>query len=512
MRMKGRGVEVVFDHVMRPTSGAIDFSRFQNEKKEKTKLNGQEFFRTVPLMVHKVDWEYEGEGGQHAIFRYIGNDGSLKGKLLRIRKGIGGAVETNEESISLRRQSLHSLLDAYVDIPDIVHVDQHELHRLVDAAKQSGKIPLCRLGDWESKNNDRATINAERSPLLRDYRLPPRSSNLFPSSCHWSVEIKPKAGYTAISPMASSCIPKFFHSRFRLANKSTSSSESKRIAYNPLDLYSGEYERIARALDSLMSDKPSKYFRLWRDRQQLHADQLDPPSKNFYTLCTARVLAEEPFLTRLLDLQKLDIVDGEGAIVIYRHLSKTLGGDELTNNILDCPTPFDATNSRIHSLLANSPIPPPVSGTAGIQSLCDIVDKFRIQHCLPRDFKNAEALRSFREHFVAIVEQNLSVRDCCYLLQLWLLSLSMCDVSFFVTFWSLEAAPLLLPADEHLIAPSMVSIQRLQTKEGCGTLIWNGVSSWNYEIKMIDFDPKQASKLQTRHRKEEQLNNSYTTS
>jgi inositol-pentakisphosphate 2-kinase len=87
--------------------------------------------------------------------------------------------------------------------------------------------------------------------------------------------------------------------------------------------------------------------------------------------------------------------------------------------------------------------------------------------------------------------ENLSKESCIYLLVNWLLSLTMCDVSIFVTFN-------LLPVNDDA-----VECNQSVDNEGMFLCRWESMSNLlnaivRYQVKIIDCDPKPVSKLRNR--------------
>jgi hypothetical protein len=106
---------------------------------------------------------------------------------------------------------------------------------------------------------------------------------------------------------------------------------------------------------------------------------------------------------------------------------------------------------------------------------------------------------------VQLVDQ-LSQEGCIYLLQNWLLSLAMCDVSFFVTFQC-------LPGDDN----EQCIMEECQSIDNGGILIYYGdekeeealfgtrTMMIHYEVKVVDCDAKPAKKLRSRRQVEDKF-------
>ena len=306
-----------------------------------------------------------------------------------------------------------------------------------------------------------------------------------------------------------------------------------------------------------------------------------------------------PLLQRILHLQQeLDVLDGDGAVLIYNHLvSKFYNGSQQhaekdidTYNYDSYISPASGTKnpcsrSSTIKLLSISPFPFPTSSsnydnnnnnvafddgvtkrrttptTTTLEKLCIQIEKFRQllpdrsrNHTIPADGTcsrnvvaqdcNGDAsptilpltdeMERIRKESLRLVD-SLPREECIYLLQNWLLSLAMCDVSIFVTIRylgeDLDHALLLLGIDnnqqqkqqqqeyhddnvsqreeatEGSSNSSRTSIVKTMTVNHPGLLRWtdcqSGVSKYfAYIVKTIDYDPKPAKKLRSRHKKE----------
>jgi hypothetical protein len=108
-------------------------------------------------------------------------------------------------------------------------------------------------------------------------------------------------------------------------------------------------------------------------------------------------------------------------------------------------------------------------------------------------------------HFKCIeYVHHLSKKACIYLLQNWLLSLALCDVSFFVTFQYSKECNLAMnderqTCDRGGIIVHCCSIPLRNNNNDELTSRRRDIAV-HYEVKVIDCDPKPAKKL--RHRRE----------
>jgi hypothetical protein len=157
-----------------------------------------------------------------------------------------------------------------------------------------------------------------------------------------------------------------------------------------------------------------------------------------------------------------------------------------------------------HSLLGASPLAFPENAT-NVGSLCSEIESFaqlleKSLPSLPAQAKLNCSRRRARE-----IVRCLSIEECRYLLQTWLLSLTMCDLSFFVSFTTDDGIHVDLlneqPADDgrcRVLSPQQHgSPGRLAYCSSPSHAVCDGVLL--YELKAIDFDRKPARKLRARH-------------
>jgi inositol-pentakisphosphate 2-kinase len=119
--------------------------------------------------------------------------------------------------------------------------------------------------------------------------------------------------------------------------------------YDPLDLFSGDLHRIRQAVQNLVTC-PQNNLKVWLGDEALigapparsspkwellgndwwsRDDRYSPSATNvesFVVDMVASVLDGENLLSNLLPLQKLDIVDADGAILLYDRLVQLVGG------------------------------------------------------------------------------------------------------------------------------------------------------------------------------------------
>lgn len=522
------------------------------------------------------DWKYVGEGGKHAIFVYRPRDGASErlewvGLLLRIDKvdiaraaatdgaiGYDGLLRVPPDSHRSGFQELvYSRLRPYIDLPERIVLNWKFVSNLRTTTLDDDSIPDRRRHNWSTEVKSDEGVTGKYTPignLLNDYRL--SSSGCRDRSV--SIEIKPKAGYKAISPLVrQGRIGKYTQPRFELMQRlycegrltkdwmDSSDGPFRTSTYDPLDLFSGDAVRVRRALDCLIS-YPQNNLKIWvgdklvlgagvvknqdacfdwravsevlRSIASATCDEVDETHvSSLLMTMTTSVLLEEPFLLELHALQKLDILDADGAIDVYNHLVRLCGGDLdkadcILDDFLESPTPTRTLNgSPPHPCLDASPLPPPET-SINLEALCAEIDaSARLLVSSHPQLPTLTHLNRARMRALDLVER-LSVDECCYILQIWLLSLTMCDLSFFVTYRErlLEDDSVAnKPQDMPPAGPSWCRIMSQQKRGSAGCLAFRSnprCSAFDglllYELKAIDVDRKPARKLRSRHIKE----------
>ena len=371
-----------------------------------------------------------------------------------------------------------------------------------------------------------------------------------------------------------------------VAADTSTTSTFERSDYDPLDLFSQHPTRIRRAMRHLVMC-PQNNFKLWHQDQLIwghgcstgpttrndHAKQhrphaapldwrclgasiglsslsaLDDPTTavlEFVMAATTTILANEDFLPRISMYQKLDLLDTDGAMAVYQRLLE-LCDDQSTvaDAILDAPMKWadptavavEEDMEQLPSILCDCPIQLPKMHSNIVQ-LCALVDAMASilsqseTNTTHRNERIDEISR--RAH---IVVDAMSIDECCYLLQAWLFSLSMCDLTFFINLHMVPTNhdPECCGGGEHDNTnchddSSGFRIRSLQsnryinyknnstgipsnsdeTTPGCleyRNHITNEYQRLHYQIKVIDIDRKPAKKIQSRYAKERQFDN-----
>ena len=536
------------------------------------------------------DWIYFAEGGKHVIFRHRDVEtantsskcnASIDHFVLRIRKSDLAAAAVHHHPDSLRvyhyyklaeikgstssterfdRLILEPSLGIYLDVHRTLVLPASFCAHLYQATISTNVIPSSRLPSWTTESQcDVTNVDQINATLLRNHtRL--KLHKLSPISCKtirsitMSVEIKPKGGYLATSPLvlpAHRC--KFSHSRYYLQqqlmergfvrkgwhrNEESDTASNQQVftrsSYSPLDLFSGNFAKMSGALKEL-SKSMQNNFRVWCDGDQIfgeyetlaqtkyqellirvlgtkdHNPNITADAKStlldLIVSVVATVLDRETLLEGLLSLQLLDAIDGDGAVLVYRRLVSLCGGSQsevekaleqhylLRDESFLSTTSLDGNSTR--DILVSSPYQLPEC--PHLHKLLNESAEFRsLLHIRQEAVLDSEGsfFNTFHSSCCRHVK-HLSKQACIYLLSNWLLSLTMCDVSFFVTF-HLSACSEIDETISEIHEP-----KQTQGSGGWFVCKWDSTSCITkalvqYEIKVIDCDPKPVAKLRSR--------------
>ncbi|XP_071704263.1 inositol-pentakisphosphate 2-kinase-like [Rutidosis leptorrhynchoides] len=308
------------------------------------------------------EWIYRGEGAANLILSYTGSSPYFVGKVLRVQKVKRNGTNCEEISSAL---SVHEcllwkedceLLSAptreiaeHLYVQNVMspllgsnHVDagirvlvSRDFLELVGKNVLSQR-PSCRVND--------ADVNTKC-----DYALLISDHSVFPQVLHdeelsISVEIKPKCGFLPCSSYISDeHVIKRSMTRFKLHQslKLQHKKISQLSEYDPLDMFSGSKERILKSIRDLFST-PQNNFRVFLNgslvfgslgggkyRTNVHNDKAfedelksviqanDGTRTMFFLQLVSEAVYRSRLLDRLLEVQKLDLFDIEGAIHAY---------------------------------------------------------------------------------------------------------------------------------------------------------------------------------------------------
>lgn len=308
------------------------------------------------------EWSYRGEGAANLVLAYTGNSHHFVGKVLRIQKVSVDGSQVENDHLAL---SSHECL-LWKDAQELVLAPTRELvehyytkhimspllgSKHVDAGT---RVPVSRefleavernvCSNRPSWRVDAATVN-----VLCDYALLISDHSIFhhgmlkDKACV-SVEIKPKCGFLPLSKfIAEDNVIKRSISRFKMhqALKAHEKKISGISHYDPLDMFSGSEDRVLKAVKALFR-APQNNFRVFLNGSLIYGDLgggaksndtvdsqhfedaikciisgKDGEHKEHFLELVADALCKSGVLHRLLEVQKLDVIDIEGAIHAY---------------------------------------------------------------------------------------------------------------------------------------------------------------------------------------------------
>jgi hypothetical protein len=427
-------------------------------------------------------------------------------------------------------------LHPFVDIPEVIPLTWSFLKGLQTKALNSGRIPLSRQSDWVANNTDMMDMIAGKLPcgmIVVDYRSIlqsiPCSSRNYTS---YIFELKPKAGYLAFSPLV---LPnhriKYEQSRFKCLQQLqhqghwtkgwTRGSKPDNIEislYEPLDLFSGNRSLTARAVRELLRVSQNN-LRVWcnhgseeilfggqpRDWKQSGSGDKDILQEILVEILCSGVAQD--LLQRILLWQKLDVLDVDGAVLIYERLVDFCQSEKEAQDLLDQIQLEDIIRSDESKdtipaipMLESSPFRcdrMPVTEQEVLRKFCQTTLEFRnrlrdwISEHRIEPTSDAAFMEQARNKLLDMIQCELSIMACIFLLRNWLLSLMMCDVSIFVTveeqFLTMDKGELLTEESvEHVITLAQDNVTKL----------------FQYNLHVIDLDPKPAKKLHGRSKAE----------
>jgi len=469
----------------------------------------------------------------------------------------------------------------YIDIGHTVHLPTSFCSQLYQQTISSGLIPNARLSSWQKKNCNGSVCNEKgiAALLLRDYTSylsppPPSASHQLqtkPSTSKmFSVEIKPKAGYITTSPLV---LPnhrcKYRSTRYTLQQElmrlgviKKGWQQQRQITiedscgftpsqYSPLNLFSNDMNQIHKAISDLMNNMQNN-LRIWYDGNQIFGlgsdvtvelddcqmmlnDLLGGSNDDSKPVIAATLLdaithvvstilhQEHDLLSNILSIQQLDVIDGDGAVMIYERLVQLCNGssveaEALLDEALLVPSgefvvdAVEKKQSDGYHITDSSPYTFP-HHCKSLGSLLDAIEKFDTymhNHHLQKkegtvddhnDISNLDESIVNNAHIKSIEHVNdFSKEGCIYLLQNWLLSLALCDISFFITFRVVS-----IDDEEEVVTTRQTSDQSgivvclLPTKNDASSTPSTSCSmAIQYEVKLVDCDPKPAKKLRSR--------------
>lgn len=323
--------------------------------------------------------------------------------------------------------------------------------------------------------------------------------------------------------------------------------------YSPLDLFSGNTPQVRKALLDLCCNMQNN-FRVFCNGKQIcgeyeapsdgecqiilndmfhHSGDNDDDARDqqmtdaestlldvIIGIVTTVLDRESRLLSSMLAMQQLDVIDGDGAVIIYERLVHLCGSNLEAEELLDkasitpsrefSPAEKNASKSDMYSTNMHDWR----TGSEIIASPytfpeCESLDELLIEIIqFQTYFRERQQAGSIDASHIKCIKcvNGLSKEACIYLLQNWLLSSALCDVSFFVTFQLLSSRH----PSRHYDGGEGDEFQVLDANEECqsrdrGGIVFCSLQNndsravpIHYEVKVVDCDPKPAKKLRGR--------------
>ncbi|KAI3707746.1 hypothetical protein L6452_26375 [Arctium lappa] len=319
----------------------------------------------MELVLEAKDWIYKGEGAVNLVLSYTGTSPNLMGKVLRVQK------VKRKESEYEKALSKHEYLvwketgggDVFLsastkDIANHIYVQQVMCPLLgsqhIDAGvrvevtreflESIHNAVLFQRPCWRAENA-RVNTQSHSAILMSDHSIFPHGGvHEQQQQLCIAVEIKPKCGFLPISRfIREENAAKKRISRFKLHQilKFHQRKISQISEYDPLDMFSASKERVLKSVKDLFLT-PQNNFRVFLNgslvfgslgggaedtdtriaqafedtlKDVIQADE-GMRTPNFLQL-VAEAVSESGVMDRLLQVQKLDVFDVEGAIHAY---------------------------------------------------------------------------------------------------------------------------------------------------------------------------------------------------
>ncbi|KAL0651814.1 hypothetical protein Bca4012_094505 [Brassica carinata] len=317
-----------------------------------------------------VDWSYRGEGAVNLVLAYTGSSPSFLGKMMRIQKMPNDGKEDNgntsgngltshekviwgecKELVSCQNKEIVEFLFVkHVMRPLLGHKHVNPGMRLLVAKEFLESVENIVTSQRPSWRADAASVDTNRNSVLLMDDLTLFAHGRVEDKPCLSVEIKvflPKCGFLPSSSfIAEENVIKKSITRFEMHQvlKLHDNEISEISEYDPLDLFSGSKDRIHKAIRALYAT-PQNNFRVFlngslvfgglgggtckttskveQDFEHLLKDIIktkDGSRANHFIELVAETVYTSGVLDHLLDVQKLDKYNIEGAVHVYYDL------------------------------------------------------------------------------------------------------------------------------------------------------------------------------------------------
>ncbi|CAH9077839.1 unnamed protein product [Cuscuta europaea] len=308
-----------------------------------------------------IEWSYKGEGGANLILSYCGRSPQFVGKVLRVQKVPTNGSECQSGHLGLTMHESH----LWKDVKELVSAPtreiaghffvQHVMRPLLGAKHVDAGVHIIVSREFLETVEKNAfhvrpswRVDATKVNFLSSYAILMPDHSTFPHVAPKEhcicVEIKPKCGFVPSSEfILERNAVKRRTTRFKMHQtlKFVQGKISYISEYDPLDMFSGSKERLDKAMNDLLLT-PQNNFRVFLDGSLIFGglggvaepttskvcEALEDALKNIIlaeegmrTNCFLELISEAVLssgvLNRLLEVQKLDVFDIEGAIHVY---------------------------------------------------------------------------------------------------------------------------------------------------------------------------------------------------
>lgn len=206
---------------------------------------------TEPLDLSKIEWNYRGEGNSNLVIGLCG-----KNQIIRIPKIAQNCLEEPSSKTEYIKfiQYLTPHISQFVKPQSILYLNQTTIKNIEE--KLEPHRPNHRLAK---------RLQYGEALLCYDYALLPDSQN----EDVYCIEIKPKQGYTPEcdkKTLCSYCLHQFY--------KLSKGLIQKQSDYCPLDLYSGNKQRMQKAINALIAN-PQNNLKIFKNGNLIYQENQD---------------------------------------------------------------------------------------------------------------------------------------------------------------------------------------------------------------------------------------------
>lgn len=461
------------------------------------------------------DWRYAGEGKMRIALSNVSGDSASFGKLLLLQK-ISHTHDSSAEKDARFIDSVmrHWFSENYIsDLMDFITIDDstaYELLNMVNRCRPLSRIQELNLVTLGQK------VTVQRNFSLLSRQLP---DSLRHYEDELSFELKVKCGLKSVSSFVcdTAASLKLDMSRFHLmqlykqANKSSVvgwGEFSAASTYDPSQMFTKDPCQIKSAITTLVSN-PQNNLRIslnavhmygWEKNNMCHMDQAIKLSDFRSTSqrnevgyleeavdVVAAILAEESLLAQMESMQRLDLLDSEGAAVVYARLIEISASAQIALCLFEeqLLRPLDRRIRTWNEKESNS-----------VDDECITIAR---QLANLSVFANtAEDEKALRLQQARDVVGRASAQQCLFLLQMWMLSIIAKDASIVVTFRRVRLAA--LDAAGKRVCNMCVTAQ---TPTHCGTVVClspqeqpndGSYAGYAYTVGVIDIGMKSLDK------------------